>query len=78
MSRLLIHDYPLMVSPRLAVAIGLNEAIVLQQLHYWLGTAGKERDGKRWIYNTQVEWQAQFPFWSLNTVRRALPTAVRG
>lgn len=72
MSRLLIHDYPLMVSPRLAVVIGLNEAIVLQQLHYWLGTSGKEREGRRWIYNTQVEWQAQFPFWSLNTVRRAL------
>lgn len=72
MSRLLIHDYPLMVSPRLAVAIGLNEAIVLQQLHYWLGTAGKERGGRRWIYNTLSEWNAQFPFWGLNTVRRTI------
>lgn len=78
MSRLLIHDYPLMVSPRLAVAIGLNEAIFLQQLHYWLGTSGKERDGRRWVYNTLPEWNAQFPFWGLNTVRRTIGNLEEG
>ena len=31
--------------------IGLNEAIVLQQLHYWLRdtNSGMECDGVRWI-----------------------------
>ena len=36
MSRLLLEDEPLVVLPKLATVIGLNEAIILQQLHYWL------------------------------------------
>ena len=35
--RLLIDEPPLMVLPSLAAVIGLNEAIMLQQIHYWLG-----------------------------------------
>ncbi|GKX58368.1 hypothetical protein SOASR031_06830 [Leminorella grimontii] len=63
---------PLVVSPDLAVAIGLNEAIALQQLHYWLNetTSGVEYDNVRWIYNTHEEWEKQFPFWSLSTIKR--------
>ena len=61
-SRLLITEPPLLVLPSLAIAIGLNEAIFLQQLHYWLQQAGKERDGRRWIYNTYDEWHAPAPF----------------
>ena len=38
MSKMIIDDRPLMVLPKLATAIGLNEAIVLQQIHYWLNT----------------------------------------
>ena len=36
MNNLLIDDYPILVLPKLATEIGLNEAIVLQQIHYWL------------------------------------------
>ena len=36
MSKLLIADVPLVVLPKLAEEIGLNEAIFLQQLHYRL------------------------------------------
>lgn len=36
MSKLLIDDYPIQVLPKLAKEIGLNEAIFLQQVHYWL------------------------------------------
>lgn len=36
MSKLLLDDEPLVILPKLAAAIGLNEAIILQQLHYWL------------------------------------------
>lgn len=38
MSKLLIDDYPIQVLPKLAKVIGLNEAIILQQLHYWLNS----------------------------------------
>ncbi len=70
-SRLLIAEPPLLVLPSLAVQVGLNEAIFLQQLHYWLqGKAAKERDGRVWIYNTYEEWHQQLPFWSVMTIRR--------
>lgn len=35
-AQLLINEPPLQVLPTLAKTIGLNEAIVLQQVHYWL------------------------------------------
>ncbi len=76
--RLLIDEPPLMVLPSLAAAIGLNEAIVLQQLHYWLGRSGKDRDGRRWIYNSYEEWERQFPFWSNKTIRRIIGSLETG
>ncbi|MCQ9615924.1 hypothetical protein L1889_03750 [Paenalcaligenes niemegkensis] len=72
MSRLLIDENPLQVLPDLAVAIGLNEAIVLQQIHYWLRKSNVVIDGERWVHNTVQQWQEQFPFWSADTVRRTL------
>ena len=78
MSKLLIDDNPVMVLPKLATAIGLNEAIVLQQIHYWLTTyknankQGHFNDGAWWVYNTKQEWVSNFPWWSENTIWRAL------
>lgn len=72
MSKLLIEEPPLQVLPTLAQAIGLNEAIILQQIHYWLQRSKHKHDGRRWIYNTYEQWQAQLPFWSISTIRRAL------
>ena len=69
-SNLLIAEPPLIVLPTLATLAGLNEAIFLQQLHYWLVRSGKERDGRLWIYNTYDEWREQLPFWSRATLRR--------
>ncbi len=68
----LFDEPPLIILPELAVKIGLNEAIVLQQLHYWLIKSTNIRDDKKWIYNSIREWQEQFPFWSVDTIRRAL------
>ena len=70
MSKLLIDDYPLMILPKLATAVGLNESIFLQQLHYWLNSSKHERDGRKWVYNTVKQWTQQFPFWSERTVAR--------
>lgn len=74
MSKLLINEPPLQVLPSLAKAIGLNEAIFVQQLHYWLQTSAHNHDGRRWIYNTYAGWLEQFPFWSESTVRRIVTT----
>lgn len=58
--------------PGLATRIGLNESIFLQQLHYWLERSVNVKEGHRWVYNTAKEWQEQFPFWSVNTIRRII------
>ncbi|MDM5434417.1 conserved phage C-terminal domain-containing protein [Bacillus hominis] len=70
MSNLLIHEEPLLVLPGLASKIGLNEAIFLQQIHYWLNRSKHFYDERRWVYNSVAEWVKQFPFWSENTIRR--------
>ncbi len=69
---LFIDSETLFILPKLAKEIGLNEAIVLQQVYYWLDDRRKPevRDGERWIYNTYADWQEQFPFFSTRTVQR--------
>jgi hypothetical protein len=76
-SRLLIDSEPLQVLPQLAKQIGLNEAIFLQQLHYWLQKSEHEHDERRWVYNTFDNWHAQFPFWSLRTMQRIASRLVK-
>ncbi|MFR3743198.1 MAG: conserved phage C-terminal domain-containing protein [Escherichia sp.] len=69
---LLMPSRPIVINPDLAYSIGLNEAIALQQVNYWLKetTSGLERDGVRWIYNTNEQWLEQLPFWSESTLKR--------
>ncbi|MDR7318885.1 DnaD domain protein [Brevibacillus nitrificans] len=70
MSKLLFDERPLVVDTILAKLLGLNEAIVLQQVNYWLHSSQNYRDGRKWVYNTYKQWQEQFPFWSEVTIRR--------
>jgi hypothetical protein len=74
MGKMLIEESPLLVSPTLAKTIGLNESIVLQQIHYWLQvkeSTGKDFiDGHYWVYNSYRQWNEQFPFWHKDTVKR--------
>jgi len=69
---MLIDDHPLIFSPLLAAVLGLNEAIILQQIHYWLLKSKKKHDNRLWMYNSIAAWKEQFPFLSVNTIRRAL------
>lgn len=72
-SRLLIQESPLQVLPSLARAIGLNEAIFLQQVHYLLGISKNEREGRLWTYRTLAKWRVEyFPFWSEATIKRTV------
>lgn len=56
----------------LSQRIGLNEAIFVGQLHYWLKTSKHTREDQKWVYNTLKEWNEQFPFWSLATLKRVI------
>ena len=59
---LLIAENPMMVCPTLAVRIGLQEAIFLQQVHFLTLHSRNIRDGYRWVYNTYEDWLKIFPF----------------
>ncbi|ASV67605.1 DnaD domain-containing protein [Cytobacillus kochii] len=72
MTKLLLDERPLIVLPELAVQVGLNEAILLQQIHYWINQKNNLRDGRYWVYNTLKELNDQFPFWSQKTIQRTI------
>ncbi len=73
-SRLLIDEPPILLLPSLAVELGSNEAMVLQQIHYWLTSKGHKHliDGDVWVRNTYDQWGKQFPFMANKTLRRAI------
>jgi len=79
--RLLLDEQPLIVLPQLARLIGLNEAIILQQVHYWVSQNEKAKrnfhDDHYWTFNSYPQWQKQFPFWSLATIRRTMASLER-
>jgi len=80
-SHLLINEPALQVLPSLAKAIGLEEAIILQQLHYWLNNSkvdGRLEAGEKWIYNSYQEWQENFPFWSIQQIQRIFLNLEKG
>ena len=72
MTTLLINEPPLVISPSLARIVGLHEAIVIQQLHYWLQLKPVDADGRRWIYNTYEQWHAQIPFLAAESIRKVV------
>ena len=70
--QLLISDKSLILLPKLAVKIGLNEAVFLQQLHFWLVRSQNSINGKMWVYKTFEEWQQEMPFLSVRTLKRVV------
>jgi hypothetical protein len=67
----------------LAHAFGVNQAIILQQIRFWMShyeitetKKPKEKrqhfhEGRWWVYNTYEQWQADnFGFWSTRTIQR--------
>jgi len=63
----------LIVTPALAVEIGLNESILLRQLAYLIKTSQHERDGVYWTYQSLNDLQKTFfPFWSRATIDRTI------
>ncbi|WP_347284283.1 hypothetical protein [Lactobacillus taiwanensis] len=69
-SRLLINENPLQVLPSLAVALkNINEAVILQQVQYWVNRSENEYGGRKWVYNTIEQWKDQFPWLSERAIR---------
>lgn len=73
----LIDEYPLILLPSLAVILGLNEALVLQQVHFLLQHTKHNYDNRPWIYNSYPQWVKTFPFFSESTVKRTIHSLER-
>lgn len=71
-SKYLIDEHPITFHPTLALAIGVNEAILLQKINLWLNCKPHNADGRNWIYNTYKSWKEQLPFWSESTIKRII------
>ena len=75
MSMYLFDEQPIVANKALARALGLNEALVLQQINYWIEInkkSGKNyHDEKYWTYNSIRAWQEKdFDYMSVDTVKR--------
>ena len=63
MSNLLLDERPLIVLPSLAARLkSLDEAVILQQIHYWIEKRQNYREGRYWVYNSMENWMQQFPW----------------
>lgn len=59
-------------SEKLAEEIGIQEAIVLSQAHYWTARATVIHEGSKWFWHSIEDWEADFPFWGRATIYRTL------
>lgn len=59
-----------------AIAHGVDEAILLHNIRYWLDYARAhdemKQDGYHWMYMTATSMQLIMPFWSVNKIRKML------
>lgn len=63
-------------SDEVALEVGVNGAIMLNHLHYWIKKNADNEinyyDGYFWTYNSIAAYKKQFPFWSDRTIYRIL------
>jgi len=73
---ILFDEQPIVIPKETAKALGLNKAIILQQVQFWTKIAEKKKinfkDGHYWMYRTLSEWVDEFPWWNEKTIQRAL------
>lgn len=74
---LLIDEPPILVYPTLASKLGINKAVVIQQLHFLLNSAKSSNskynfvDGKWWVYNSYADWKTEHFTWlSESSIKR--------
>ena len=69
-SSLLINEPPLQTLPSLACLVGINGAIILQQMHFWLHVSEHRIGGYAWIYNSYDQWAKQFKWLKLRSIQK--------
>ena len=74
-SNILFDEQHIIANKTLAREIGLNEALILQQINYWIEINKKSGnnfyDGRYWTYNSIRVWQEKdFDYMGFDTVKR--------
>lgn len=68
----LLNESFLQFNPQAAAKIGLNDALLLQQIHELTFGPGDTVQGTQAFGRSYSEWQHALPFWSMATVIRAI------
>ena len=75
METMIENEFMFRAGAKMAAILGINEAIVLGQIDYWI-KKNKEnninyKNGRYWTFNTLKKWHERyFYFWSERTVQR--------
>ncbi|MGG1340152.1 DnaD domain protein [Bacillus toyonensis] len=76
--KLLFNESPYVIQKSLAMKVGVDESLFIQQLHYLIVNKEKGsnfdtfKDGHTWVYNTWWGWQEFFPFWNQKKIQRMI------
>lgn len=68
----LVEGPVIILYPKLAVKVGLLEAIFLQQLHYNIQFSQRTVEGSKWFQCSTDGWLFQLPFISKSTIERLI------
>lgn len=76
MKKTLRNEYIIPLDVEIATILGINQSIILQQIHHWLCINEKANRNyihdTYWTYNSIPEWQKQLPFISETTIKKTL------
>lgn len=69
----LIEESPRMLMPSLAMMVGINEALVLQEVYFQCTQPQSgvvDADGNKWVGGSYQTWKdLYFPFWGVRTIQ---------
>ncbi len=81
MTDLLFGEQPIVIDKEIALLVGLNESIVLQQVNFLIEESKKTNtnffDGRYWVRcSLDTLQELYFSFWSIDTVKRTISRLV--
>jgi hypothetical protein len=83
MTKLLTDGKARVTQSNLAAALGVNESIILQQIHFWTVENEKHqrisyrKEDFWWCWNTMANWQEEFPWLSAKKIERCFAALKR-
>jgi hypothetical protein len=83
MTKLLIAGNARITEGKLASILGINESIILHQIHFWTTENEKhqrisyQKEDFWWCWNTMAKWQEEFPWLSAKKIERCFAALKR-